>query len=120
VYHIVWGALEHPTAVSEGGAAVDPATCPVFLCVIHPTATSTTQSCMEAEDLALLVASAVGFYDWTFWTYLSWMDTSVQTVSIWLVIGLEAAAEAEVASTFGLETSQVCRVVVNVYISYKL
>ena len=61
-------------------------------------------------------ASAAGFYGWMCWTYLSWMDTSGQTVSIWPVIGLEAAAEAEVASTFGLETSQVCRIVVNVYI----
>ena len=42
----------------------------------------------------------------------------MQTVSIWPVIGLEAAAEAEVASTFGLETSQVCRVVVNAYVLY--
>ena len=65
MYHIVWEALEHPTAVSEGGAAVDPATCPVVSCVIHPTATSTTQSCMGVEEVARLGASAVGFYGWT-------------------------------------------------------
>ena len=106
-YHIALAALGLPTVALEGVVAVDPATCHVFLYVTHPMATFTTQPCMVAGAVVLAAASVEEYYVWMCCTYLSWMDTFVQTVLIWLVIGLVAAVEVEVASTFVLETSQV-------------